>query len=79
MWFHLHYESAGKPTMGVEVQDPASPAPTAPTLLPPGILAAVIVPATSGDDVELIASDGPVPSTILMPALLRALTAADAA
>lgn len=61
--------------MGVRVQDPATQAPTA---LPPGILAAVFVPATE-DDVELIASTGDVTSPILdLAPLLRALTAVTA-
>lgn len=61
--------------MGVRVQDPATQAPPA---LPPGILAAVVIPATE-DDVELIASVGDASSPILTLApLLRALTAVSA-
>jgi hypothetical protein len=47
-------------------------------MLPPGILAAVLIPATE-DDVELIASDEPDSSTTLMAAVLRALSAVHAA
>jgi len=60
--------------VGVEyVRDPETLLP-----LPPGILAAVFIPATTEDDVEVIASDDAFSSTILVPALLRALQAPSA-